>query len=197
MTGVHRIASLKVFANAHWSKTTRCFHKFLLLPQSYPQGARMWGFSFSVSSPIIITHIRCRSLLQIFIESPSYAIHSSRHSFSESDSKAGHGEEKEDRGGQGMEASQIDRVTQKISLAKTCKTGVINDGGFSSTSIQNKINSIKLSSSAKRDQHRWLCQSYYYAAAVLSCDDATLEPMTKLCKNQLPNKFNVFLFFLF
>lgn len=58
--------------------------------------------AFLFSSPIIITHISCRSLLQIFIESPSYIIHRTRHSYSESDREAGHSKERGE-GGRGME----------------------------------------------------------------------------------------------
>lgn len=43
--------------------------------------------AFLFSSPIIITHISCRLLLKIFIDSPSYAIYRTRHSSCESHSK--------------------------------------------------------------------------------------------------------------
>lgn len=41
--------------------------------------------AFRFSSPIIIAHISCGSLLQIYLESPFHAIHRTGHSSSESD----------------------------------------------------------------------------------------------------------------
>lgn len=66
---------------------------------------------------IIITRISCRSLLQIFIESNSYVIHRSRHSYSESDTET----MRQERGGQGMKLSHIDRMANKETLAKLVK----------------------------------------------------------------------------
>lgn len=65
------------------------------------------------SSPIIITHISCRSLLQIFIESSSYGIHRTRRSYSESDGETGFSKEKErarERDIEGMKVSHIDKM---------------------------------------------------------------------------------------
>lgn len=66
---------------------------------------------------IIITRISCGSLLQIFIESNSYVIHRSRHSYSESDTET----MRQERGGQGMKLSHIDRMTNKETLTKLVK----------------------------------------------------------------------------
>lgn len=71
--------------------------------------------AFLFSSPIIITHISCRSLLQIFIGSSVYAIRRTRRSYSESAGETGFSEEKGDkeRERERMKVSHIDRMTQE------------------------------------------------------------------------------------
>lgn len=53
--------------------------------------------------------------MQIFIE--SYAIHRTRHIYSESDREAGH-KKREKRRGQGMKVSQTEKMTQKGGMTK-------------------------------------------------------------------------------
>lgn len=96
-----------VLFKCFWRHTLEQNHKLLYVIASGCHDARSSLFS----SPIIITHISCGSLLQIFIVSTSYVIHRTRHSYSESDREAGHSKKTGERGARNENGT--DRMIQK------------------------------------------------------------------------------------